>query len=216
MNDENRPPTISLIPPTPPQRNRHTLEKIKETITPVHSSVAGDESSEAKIRTQVVRGSDQITGLARHEFKRDGQFGDPPPNPIGVSLTPLATASANIRATELDTNICKAEWLKSTIDWPFLHLFEYFHQGFEDAKYSPEPNSKVIAATKGINYVEDNNISEEQWSARAYSDGFKFGKRYLADRPDPKQKVVTEQFDYEEAARYTPIHIGLLIAHIIS
>ncbi|EPS38812.1 hypothetical protein H072_7412 [Dactylellina haptotyla CBS 200.50] len=197
MNKENRPPTISVIPATPvhtPAKGTG-LEVIKETISPVHSSMLGEENSQAKIRTQVLRGSDHITGLARHQFKRDGEFGDPPPNPIGVSMTPLETAPANTRTTELDTNICKAGWLKSTIDWPFPHLFDSFREGFGDVRYA-QPDQDRINKTKGTNFIEDCNISEEKWSARAYAEGVKFGKKYIADRPSANQTTVMEQFDY--------------------
>ncbi|KAK6542701.1 hypothetical protein TWF694_006645 [Orbilia ellipsospora] len=197
MNNENRPPTISIVPQTPPPSTGTPLEVIKETFSPVHSSIVG-EGSQAKIRTQVLRGSDHITGLARHEFKHDGQFGDPPPNPVGVSLTSLETSPANIHPTELDTNICKGEWLKSTIDWPFPHLFDDFRQGFADAKHN-NPNQSTMKKIKGTNYDEDFNIPEEKWGARAYVEGVKFGKRYIADRLQPGEAVIMEEFDYANA-----------------
>ncbi|KAK6330397.1 hypothetical protein TWF696_003494 [Orbilia brochopaga] len=164
MSDEteNRPPTVGLVPvkrAAPP-----TIAPPNPTKQPspiIHHSTVAADSDRGAVRTQVLRGSSAVTGLSRHEFKRDGQFGEPPPNPIGVSLTPLATNPANICTVELDTNICKTEWLKSTIDWPYGHLFDHYRTGFDDAKYA-EPDARRLTAIKGVNFAEDAAITQYQ------------------------------------------------------
>ncbi|KAK6519087.1 hypothetical protein TWF281_003775 [Arthrobotrys megalospora] len=195
MSDENVPPKVAGTPVAPQQQATSSFEVIKESVSSVHPSAAG-ENTQAKIRTQVLRGADHRTGLARHEFKRDGEFGAPLPNPPGFEHTaPPTTGPANTKASELDNNICKAEWYKSIINWPFPYLFEKFHQGFLDAKIDTVDNN-LIAVTKGINFIEDCGISQKAWEAHAYNEGVKFGKQYMADRLDPRARVVTEQFDY--------------------
>ncbi|KAF3941989.1 hypothetical protein ABW19_dt0210430 [Dactylella cylindrospora] len=196
MTDENRPPSIFAGP----SRHRTTPSaggKVTEIIKPVHTP--NNENDRGAIRTQVLRGADHLTGLARHEFKRDGKFGAPPPNPIGVLSTSIATTDANIRTVELDTNICKAEWVKSTIDWPYPYLFDRFCHGFDDAKYS-RPNESIINRTKKVNYNED-VLTEDQWNDRAYTDGTKFGKKYMADRPTPKKPVITTEFEIDKVRK---------------
>ncbi|KAK6495091.1 hypothetical protein TWF481_003119 [Arthrobotrys musiformis] len=196
MNNENTPPTVpGPAPAAPKEPTDLPFDVIKETISPVHPSSIG-ENTQAKIRTQVLRGTDHITGLARHEFKRDGDFGAPLPNPPGFENTlPPTTGPANTKASELDNNICKAEWYKSIENWPFPYLFENFHQGFLDAKTNVV-NQDLVAITKGINFVEDCGISQNAWEAHAYNEGVKFGRSYMADRIDPHARVVTEEFDY--------------------
>ncbi|EWC46667.1 hypothetical protein DRE_04154 [Drechslerella stenobrocha 248] len=200
MTDENRPPTVAVV-------GREVMatpfiiapsNPLKETITPVYTSMA--EQDKGSIRTQVLRGTDAITGLARHEFKRDGKFGDPLPNPIGETVPPLAAVPANIRSSELDTNICKTEWVKSTVDWPFSHLFDRFRAGFCAVKYS-EPDEALMKTAKGINYAEDVMITQFQWECRAYADGVRLGQRYVAERQKPEEEVITEEFDYEQYSR---------------
>ncbi|KAF3908775.1 hypothetical protein ABW21_db0203992 [Orbilia brochopaga] len=176
MADENRPPTVGLVPfykPTPPM-----IAPPNPTAQPfpvIHHTVAAEDSDRGAVRTQVLRGSSAVTGFSRHEFKREGQFGEPAPNPIGVSEAPLETNPANIRTVELDTNICKTEWLKSTIDWPYAHLFDHYRMGFDDAKYG-DANATRLAAIKGVNFAMDAAITQ----------------------PPKELAVVTEEFDYEQ------------------
>ncbi|KAK6334465.1 hypothetical protein TWF730_003679 [Orbilia blumenaviensis] len=196
MSNENVPPTVpGAVPSAPRERADSSFGVIKETIVPVHPSSAG-ENAQAKIRTQVLRGADHLTGLARHEFKRDGDFGAPLPNIPGFdNAAPPTTGPANTKASELDNNICKAEWYKSIVNWPFPYLFENFHQGFLDAK-TDTVNDELATATVGINFIDDFGISQKAWEAHAYNEGVKFGRIYMADRIDPRGRVVTEQFDY--------------------
>ncbi|KAF3314403.1 hypothetical protein TWF173_004745 [Orbilia oligospora] len=197
MSNENVPPTISgTVPSAAQDQINLPFDVIKESITPVHPISAG-ENTQAKIRTQVLRGADHLTGLARHEFKRDGDFGAPLPNPPGFENSiPPTTGPANTKASELDNNICKAEWYKSLVNWPFPYLFENFHQGFLDAKTNTI-NTELITVTRGINFIEDCGIPQKAWEAHAYNEGVKFGKTYMADRIDTKTRVVTEKFDYD-------------------
>ncbi|RVD89397.1 uncharacterized protein DFL_000408 [Arthrobotrys flagrans] len=196
MSNEKVPPTVPSAAPAVPQEQANLpLNVIKESIAPVHPSSAG-ENTQAKIRTQVLRGADHLTGLARHEFKRDGDFGAPLPNPPGFENSiPPTTGPANPKAAELDNNICKAEWYKSLVNWPFPYLFENFQQGFLDAK-TDTANTDLVAVTKGINFIEDCGIPQKAWEAHAYNEGAKFGKVYMSDRVGPKSRVVTEELDH--------------------